>query len=65
VHPLILAERDTPPQSDYVECGSGLSTSIHNAFRCMIGTILAPWPAQGAMVCCAVCNQAMLEPALG
>ena len=48
-----------------VECGSRLPTSIHDAFWSMTGTIFASCPAQGAVVCRAVCNQAMLEPALG
>ena len=54
-----------PASSDRVECGSRLPTSIHDAFWSMTGTIFASCPAQGAVVCRAVCNQAMLEPALG
>jgi hypothetical protein len=54
-----------PASSDHVGCGSRPPTSIHEAFLSLTGTIFASWSAQGAIVCRAVCNQAMLEPALG
>src|SRR5215813_8959019 len=38
---------------------------LHDTFLSMTGTVFACCPAQGAIVCRAVYNQAMLEPALG
>ena len=61
----ILAEHDSSrsirPRGRWLQ----VPTSLHDAFRSMTGTIFASCPTQGAIVCRAVCNQAMLEPALG
>ena len=58
MNPLILAEYASPPQSDDVGCGSRPPTFIHDTFLRMTGTIFASCPAQGAIACRAVCNQA-------
>ena len=50
MNPLILAEHD--------------SSLIHHTVLSIAGTVFAFCPAQGAIVCRAVCNQAVLEPAL-
>ena len=65
VSPLILAEHESLRFIRLHGMGSRPPTSIHDSFLSLTGTILASCPAQGAIVCRAVCNQAMLEPALG
>jgi hypothetical protein len=65
VSPLILAEHDSSRFTSSRRMWLQATSSIHDAFLSMIGTIFAPCPTQGAIVCRAVCNQAMLEPSLG
>jgi hypothetical protein len=65
VSPLILAEHDS--LHFFRLRGMWLQATHrypYDAFLSMTGTIFASCPAQGAIVCRAVCNQAMLEPAL-
>jgi hypothetical protein len=66
VNPLILAEPASPLLSQTVwHVAPGQSASLHDTFPSVTGTLFASPPAQGAIVCRAVCNQAMFEPALG